>query len=222
MFDYSEESILQRVLYRDALILILNKPGGIPVHKGSGKTQSLDTTFHHLRFGLPRNPELAHRLDKDTSGCLVLGRNAHALKILGLLFQQNKIKKTYLAVVHGHPQNTKGIIDLPLLKQSDKHYHWWMKVDPQGQQATTEYEVISQQDNFSLLKLKPLTGRTHQLRVHCAAIQCPIVGDKIYGQKDDPYSTMMLHALQITIPLYQKKESVQVVAPPPEEFLLKG
>ncbi|MEQ1790177.1 MAG: RNA pseudouridine synthase, partial [Rickettsiales bacterium] len=93
--------ILDKVLYRDALMLVLDKPAGIPVHSGRGGGENLEMYFHHLKYGLPKNPSLAHRLDKDTSGCLVLGRHRKALDMLSKLFQQNKIKKTYWAVVEG-------------------------------------------------------------------------------------------------------------------------
>ena len=203
------------ILYRDALMLVLNKPSGVPVHKGSGKLIPLDVHFDSLRFGLPHKPELAHRLDKDTSGCLVLGRHAQALKRLGLLFEQQKVEKIYHAIVQGCPEQEEGIIDLPLGPQSSRRDQWWMKVDPeQGKPAITHYKVLETRDPYSYLELSPRTGRTHQLRVHCQAIGCPIVGDRIYGRAEEA-SFLHLHAYRVVIPLYPKKDPVTVVAPLP-------
>lgn len=213
------EQIQSLILYRDGLILVLNKPSGIPVHAGTGKLIPLDRDFDHLRFGLPKPPALAHRLDKDTSGCLVLGRNNEALKRLGKLFAQDRIQKTYMAIVHGRPEMDEGTIDLPLGPQSTRKDLWWMKVDYEnGKPAITHYKVIKTTDTHSLLELMPQTGRTHQLRVHCQAMGCPIVGDKIYGTGKDE-SSLCLHAASIEIPLYPKREAISVHAPLPDHMM---
>lgn len=214
----SEENILKSVLYRDALILIINKPRGIAVHPGTGKGESLDKALDYLTFGLPQRPQLAHRLDAATSGCLILGRHRQALIRLGQLFSKNLIKKTYWAVVEGTPKETEGRIDFPLSKQSPDKNRWWMKTDPQGKEAITDYRVLYSGEGLSLLELMPLTGRTHQLRVHCSAMGWPIVGDRIYGQKDTDVF-LHLHARTIEIPLYPKKENVCVTAPLPEHMI---
>ena len=203
------------VLYRDGLILVINKPSGIPVHKGSGGGITLEDSFETLCFGLPNSPVLAHRLDKDTSGCLVLARNKAGANRMGKLFEMDMIKKTYLAIVHGTLKQDSGIINLPLGKQSSRKNSWWMKVDPEnGKEAVTNYTVLNTFGNHTLLRLEPKTGRTHQLRVHCQAIGHPILGDSIYGnEKDIP---LHLHALSIEIPFNPKKEIIQVQAPTPE------
>ena len=128
------EDILARVLYRDGLILVIDKPYGIAVHRGPKGGASLEDDFDHLRFGLPRRPALAHRLDRETSGCLVLGRHHKALEKLGKLFKQGRIAKTYWAVVEGGPEADEGLIDKPLGRR-DPDRGWWMKVDPAGQPA---------------------------------------------------------------------------------------
>ena len=110
-------------------MLVIDKPAGIAVHKGPKGGESLEDSFDALRFGLPRNPALAHRLDRETSGCLVLGRHHKALEKLGLLFKQGKIAKTYWALVEGGPEADEGLIDLPL-GRLDATRGWWMKVDP--------------------------------------------------------------------------------------------
>jgi tRNA pseudouridine32 synthase / 23S rRNA pseudouridine746 synthase len=210
------DDLQTRILYRDGLILVLDKPAGIAVHRGPKGGASLEAGFPALRFGLPRDPALAHRLDRDTAGCLVLGRHHKALEKLGLLFKQGKIGKTYWAVVEGGPQADEGIIDLPL-GRLDATRGWWMKVDPQGLTAETHWRVLARRDRGSLLALTPRTGRTHQLRVHCAASGFPILGDPIYGTGDRA-ARLHLLARGIEIPLYNNKPPIKAEAPVPEHM----
>ncbi len=217
------EEIQARVLFRDGLIIVLNKPSGLPVHAGFGGGPNLEDSFVHLTYGLPRAPSLGHRLDRGTSGCLVLGRHRKALQKLSKLFASGRVRKTYWAVVNGAPKRDAGRIDLPLQKVG-RGPGWKMKGDRSGLPATTEYEVRgSFNDSGGLrtwLELKPHTGRTHQLRVHTAALGCPIVGDDVYGadEKEDS-EALMLHARALSLPLYPKRQSIDVVAPPPEHML---
>lgn len=207
------------ILHRDGMMLVLNKPAGIPVHKGFGGGETLDEAFPHLQFGLPMVPQLAHRLDKATSGCLVLGRHKQALKQLGEMFAQGHIEKTYWALVHGVPAEAQGVINKPLAKQIEQKHLWWMKVDEEkGQSAVTEYRVVAIWEGIAWLELKPKTGRTHQLRVHCASLGCPIVGDGIYGDRHAPREPMCLHARSVLVPIRKYKEPVLVEAPPPEHM----
>ncbi len=204
------------LLYRDASVLVINKPPGVAVHPGRGgdKMDNLQTYLDQLQFGLPRKPELAHRLDAATSGCLILGRHPQALKTLGQLFQQNLIKKTYWAIVLGTPAEKEGTINLPLAKQSPHKHQWWMKVDPNGKKAITHYKVLQTNEPLSLLELTPETGRTHQLRVHCAAVGLPILGDGIYGNEQaKTFQGLHLHAQQVSIPFNSKKAPLVVHAP---------
>lgn len=210
----NETNIVTRLLYRDGLMLVLDKPGGIAVHKGPKGGANLESLFGGLRFGLPRNPALAHRLDRDTSGCLVLGRHHKALEKLGLLFKQGKISKTYWAVVDGAPDRDEGLIDLPL-GRLDAARGWWMKVDPFGLPSQTRYRVLGRADGRAALALEPLTGRTHQLRVHCAAMGWPILGDPIYGAGGVP---LHLHARAIRVPLSKAGEPIAVEAPVPSHM----
>ena len=135
------DEMVARLLYRDGLMLVIDKPAGMAVHKGPKGGESLEDHFGALRFGLPRAPALAHRLDRDTSGCLVLGRHRKALAELGRLFKQGKVGKTYWAVVEGGPAEDEGRIDLPL-GRLDESRGWWMKPDPQGQPAVTTWKVL--------------------------------------------------------------------------------
>lgn len=172
--------IAARVLHRDGMVLVIDKPHGLAVHKGPKGGETLADHLDALRFGLPNPPELAHRLDKDTSGCLVLGRHRRALADLGKAFAGGRVGKTYVAVVRGVPKEESGRIELRLAKRSP-HRGWWMTVDPKGQEAVTQWRTIATAEGFAVLALAPLTGRTHQLRVHLSAIGHPILGDQIYG-----------------------------------------
>jgi tRNA pseudouridine32 synthase/23S rRNA pseudouridine746 synthase len=213
------QEILRRVLYRDGLVLVIDKPAGLAVHPGPKGGPSLHDYFDALRYGLPRPPALAHRLDRDTSGCLVLGRHRKALAELGRLFRTGRIAKTYWAVVAGGPQEDEGHITLPL-GRLDAARGWWMKPDAEGQPAETVWRVLGRSTvpagSFTWLALAPLTGRTHQLRVHCAAMGWPIVGDSVYGRaprRGGP--PLHLHAREIVIPLYKNRAPIRVVAPVP-------
>src|ERR1700754_3558987 len=134
------DALLTRLLFKDSLVLVIDKPAGLAVHAGPKGGENLEQHFHALRFGLPRPPSLAHRLDRDTSGCLVLGRHRKALALLGRLFKSGGVKKTYWAVVEGVPATNEGTIDLPL-GRLDETRGWWMKHDPAGQLAITKWTV---------------------------------------------------------------------------------
>src|SRR6202049_2314926 len=135
------EEIVARLIYRDGLMLVIDKPPGFAVHKGPKGGESLEDYFDALRFGLPRSPALAHRLDRDTSGCLVLGRHRKALAHLGALFRHGRVRKMYWAVVEGGPEADEGVIELPL-GRLDVTRGWWMKPDPNGQPAVTTWRVM--------------------------------------------------------------------------------
>lgn len=220
---FSQDDLPFALLHRDAMMLVIDKPAGLPVHRGpAAKGRVIPVLTDHLdalRFGLPRRPEAAHRLDKDTSGCLVLGRHPRAMAQLNQLFRDGRIEKTYWAIVEGAPAEDAGLIDLALAKRSPER-GWWMKPDPDGLPAQTRYRVLGRGifDGVQLawLALEPLTGRTHQLRVHCAASFGPIRGDEIYGDAPrDAGPGLHLHAQGIAIPLSPKREPVRISAPPP-------
>jgi tRNA pseudouridine32 synthase / 23S rRNA pseudouridine746 synthase len=225
------EEIVARLIYRDGLMLVLDKPAGLAVHKGPKGGESLEDYFDALRFGLPRPPALAHRLDRDTSGCLVLGRHRKALAALGRLFKSGRVGKSYWAVVAGGPTQEEGRIDLPLGRK-DATRGWWMKHDPTGHPAVTTWKVMgrtrdvaarndpagaaSSRVDISWLALEPLTGRTHQLRVHCAAMGWPIIGDSVYGSTArTETSGLHLLARQVVVPLYKNRAPIRVTAPVP-------
>ena len=190
------------------------------MHAGPGGGPNLEDYLDELRFGLPKPPALAHRLDRDTSGCLILGRHRKALARLGRLFAGGRIAKTYWAVVRGRPPRPAGRIDLPLAKVTADRRSWRMKVEAGGRPAVTDYRVVGSTGGLSWLELRPRTGRTHQLRVHLAALGCPIVGDVVYGRpEEDGLLPLHLHARAVRIPLYPGRDPIHVEAPPPGHLL---
>ncbi len=247
--------MVSRLLYRDGLMLVIDKPAGFAVHRGPKGGESLEDHFDALRFGLPRAPALAHRLDRDTSGCLVLGRHRKALAQLGRLFKSGAIDKTYWAVVEGAPEADEGTIELPL-GRLDATRGWWMKHDPQtGRPAITKWRVLGRYSppacgegvgvershlpvdamhrlstphptlprkgggTLTWLALEPITGRTHQLRVHCAEMGWPILGDAIYGNAPRGGGPILhLHAREIVVPLYKNRAPIRVLAPVPSHM----
>lgn len=217
-------ALTPRLLYRDGLVLVIDKPAGLPAHPGpqarGQRIPSLTDYLDDLRFGLPRKPEAAHRLDKDTSGCLVLGRHAKAIALLNRLFAQGRVGKSYWAVVEGGPEAEAGLIDLPLGRK-DPTRGWWMTHRPDGLPSRTRWRMLGRGRNaegakLGWLELMPETGRTHQLRVHCEASGFPILGDPIYGSGDrHGPPTLHLHARSLTLPLAPGKPALTVEAPPP-------
>jgi tRNA pseudouridine32 synthase / 23S rRNA pseudouridine746 synthase len=217
MRSIPQEPLGARVLYRDGLLLVIDKPAGIAVHPGPGGGPDLESGFEALRFGLPRPPALAHRLDRDTSGCLVLGRHPKALRRLGALFAGGQVEKIYWAVVEGQPANAEGRIETGLKKLA-RGTGWHMVIDPAGQNSVTDYRMLGAGSSRSWLELRPRTGRTHQLRVHCAALGCPVVSDPVYGARigDEP---LQLYAHSIVLPLYPARAPIEVTAPVPPHML---
>jgi tRNA pseudouridine32 synthase / 23S rRNA pseudouridine746 synthase len=214
----TEQDLLDRILYRDDDIIVLDKPAGIAVHKGRGDGPNLESLFDSLRFGSDRIPSLAHRLDKDTSGCLVLGRHRAALARLGLLFSKGFAEKTYWAVVIGTPPS-EGRITHRLGRASTDTRSWVMKVSPAGDEAVTEFTCLAQGDGIAVLAMRPKTGRTHQLRVHAAAEGFPIAGDRLYGgdRASAAARHLQLHARRIVLP-FDRRNPIAVEAPLPEHM----
>jgi len=214
---WGEGQLADRVLYRDGLILVIDKPAGIAVHPGPGGGPDLESGFEALRFGLPHAPALAHRLDRDTSGCLVLGRHPKALRRLGALFSGGLVEKVYWAVVEGRPSEAEGRIETGL-KKLTRGTGWRMVVDSAGQRAVTDYRLLGAADGRAWLELRPRTGRTHQLRVHCATLDSPVVGDPVYGNRQSA-EALQLYAQSVKLPLYPARTPLEVTAPVPPHML---
>ena len=183
--------IMSLVIYKDKDIIALNKPSGLAVQGGTNTSRHIDGFLEALKFENNEKPKLVHRIDKETSGILLLARNRKSAEILTKAFREHSLQKTYLALVRGCPQQLSGEINLPLEKVGEK-----MEVVKGGKKAVTTYEVLdSAAKKYALLAASPLTGRTHQIRAHLEAIGCPILGDnKYYGTervrlKDRCFST---------------------------------
>ena len=184
------------ILFRDARFVVLDKPAGLPVHAGPRGGPSVEDCFSDLsrrRDG----PWLAHRLDADTAGCLVVALRRAALHAAQAAFAEGRAAKTYWAVVRGAPSGAAGVVEAPLRRHSDPQ-GWRMRAGPGGQQAVSEWRVRGRGDGMAWLEVRPRTGRTHQVRVHCAVLGCPVLGDPIYG---DGVGRLHLLARAITLPL---------------------
>lgn len=221
-------ALIASVVHRDDDIIAINKEPGLAVQGGSGTHRHVDGLLDALRFGSAERPRLVHRLDKDTSGLLVLGRSGAAAARLAAAFRERTTLKEYWAVVVGVPKATRGTIDLALAKATGGAYgrEQMMVDDTAGDRAVTDYETVDVAGRkAALLILRPLTGRTHQLRVHCAALGTPILGDGKYGG-DRAYidapgiaRRLHLHAARLALPGGAGgKGTLRLAAPPPPHF----
>lgn len=181
--DSDAEDLRRRVLYRDDAVLIIDKPAGLAVQGGTGITKHLDGMLDALTFDAPERPRLVHRLDKDTSGTIVLARSAKAARTLTAAFRSKQARKVYWAVTVGVPKTIIGKINLPLSKLPVQGGERMMVDLEEGQSAVTMFRVLwKATKRAAWVSMEPITGRTHQLRVHCAeALECPILGDGKYG-----------------------------------------
>ena len=206
------------VIYKDEEVIVINKPEGLAVQGGSGMTKHVDGLLDGLKYGKER-PHLVHRLDKETSGVLILGRTPQATAFLTEAFRTKEAYKKYWALVVGKPEKDKGTIDAPLLKKSGKNGSEQVCVDENGKNAVSEYQVLQSEKGISWVEFSPKTGRTHQLRVHSAYLGCPILGDQKYGKETldilkelDLPRRMCLHAVYLKIP-HPKGGFLKIFAP---------
>ena len=208
-----------RVLFIDAEALVIDKPAGLAVHPGPRTRESLEHYLPQLRFGFQRPPSPVHRLDRDTSGCLLLSRHPKAHKRFAMAFEQNQVTKTYLAVVGGVPEAEEGVIDMPLAKISSAEAGWRMVPDANGKSAVSHWRTLKVIEGRALLLFSPETGRTHQLRVHAAeGLGLAISGDPVYGTGRGP---MLLHARSLKVER-EGKPAIEATAPLPPTFVQAG
>jgi tRNA pseudouridine32 synthase / 23S rRNA pseudouridine746 synthase len=208
-----------RVLFIDGEALVIDKPAGLAVHPGPRTRESLEQRLAELRFGFRRLPTVVHRLDRDTSGCLLLARNPKAHKRFSRAFEEGLVEKSYVAVLAGVPQAQEGRIEIPLAKVSSEAEGWRMVPDPEGKAAVTHWQLLGEQGGRALVLFLPETGRTHQLRVHAAeGIGISIAGDPVYGGGHGP---TLLHALTLKVPR-AGKPPVEARAPLPRSFIEAG
>jgi tRNA pseudouridine32 synthase/23S rRNA pseudouridine746 synthase len=209
----------KKVLFIDGEAIVIDKPAGLAVHPGSRTPESLEDYLHHLRFGFMRRPLPVHRLDRDTSGCLLLARNPKAMKAFQRAFEDKKVGKTYVAVLEAVPAEAEGTVDMALGKTSTAEEGWRMVPDAAGKAAVTHWRVVAVRDERAVVVFTPETGRTHQIRVHAASgIGVPIVGDPVYGRGKGP---MLLHALSLRV-AREGKPAIAATAPLPPTFVNAG
>lgn len=228
--------LADRILFIDAEAMVVDKPAGLPVDAPRDGALAVVNHLDSLRFGFLRQPGIVHRLDRDTSGCLLLARNPKAHRRFAAAFEEGAVAKSYLAVLAGVPEAAAGVVDLPLAKISSREGGWRMVGDAaRGKPAITRWERIAIHDGRALVRFVPSTGRTHQLRVHAAeGIGLPIAGDRVYGPPiagDRVYRSpiagdrvdghapgpMLLHAWTLGVPR-GAKPAIAASAPPPATF----
>jgi tRNA pseudouridine32 synthase/23S rRNA pseudouridine746 synthase len=208
-------SLADRILFIDAEAMVIDKPAGLPVDAPRRGGESIASRLDELRAGFKRTPTPMHRLDQDTSGCLLFARNPKARAQLQQAFEARQVEKYYLAVVGSEVTQEQGTIDLALAKTSSADAGWRMIADPAGQKAVTHWRRIAARDGHTLVELRPVTGRTHQIRVHAReAFGSGIVGDRVYGIPGGP---MLLHASRLVVPR-EGKAAIDVTAPLPDYF----
>jgi len=195
------------ILLRERSCLIINKPAGLPVHAGRAGGASVEDFFGGWRQG-KNGPWLAHRLDQDTAGCLVIALKKSFLLEAQALFAGGMVEKTYWAVVAGVPGAAAGVIEAPLTKQTQNRA-WKMVVDQAGQSAVTAWRVLGSQGDISVIQFTPKTGRTHQIRAHAGHFGHPILGDSVYGGRA---GALQLLARSIVLP---GELGLQATAPVP-------
>jgi len=203
-----------RILFIDGEAIVIDKPAGIPVDAPRAGGDSIARRIDDLKYGFKRPPVAMHRLDQDTSGCLLFARHASARVVFQAAFEAGTVEKTYLAVLAGEV-GEGGVIDVPLGKISSEEAGWRMRADPAGKSAITHWRRIALHGGRSLVEFRPKTGRTHQIRAHAReGLGVGIVGDFVYGVPGGP---MLLHALRLVVPR-GKKPAVDVTAPLPASF----
>jgi len=209
------------ILFEDGEALVVDKPGGLPMDRPRAGGRSLEDQLDGLRLGFQRPPVPVHRLDADTSGCLLLARNPKALKRFAAAFEARQVAKRYLGILAGIPNAKEGTIELALAKISSQADGWRMIPAKKGKPALTEWRVVAESEGRALVEFRPVTGRTHQLRVHSASgIGIPLLGDPVYGDGKGAWRTM-LHAAAIEVQR-DGKPPVAAAAPWPAEFAAFG
>jgi tRNA pseudouridine32 synthase/23S rRNA pseudouridine746 synthase len=203
------------IIFIDGEALVIDKPAGLPVDAPRRGGDSIEARIEELKCGFKRPPTAMHRLDMDTSGCLLFARNAKARALFQHAFETHAVQKSYLAVLATELADAEGTIDLPLAKTSTAEAGWRMIADPKGAEATTRWRLLAVRDGQTLVEFQPLTGRTHQIRAHAReAFGRGIVGDRVYGVPGGP---MLLHAWRLVVPR-PGKATIDVTAPLPDHF----
>lgn len=219
--DFSGQSL--PIIYKDDDVLVVNKPSGMLTHAKGVISEEFTVAEFARAFttdGLDTNrPGIVHRLDRGTSGVIATARTTDAKRWLQKQFSTRKVKKTYIALVKGTPKENAAVLQLPIERNPKKPQTF--RVNANGKSAETAYETLATYNGYTLLKLMPHTGRTHQLRVHLHYLGCPIVGDELYGKVEPKLGRMFLHAasLELTLPSRERKVFEAPLPPELQNFL---
>lgn len=224
--DIVAQDIPLNILFEDDDVLVINKPAGMVVHPGAGHQDGTlvnavlgyDTELDGI--GGEERPGIVHRLDKDTSGVIIVAKNEKALHWLQEQFRSRQTKKTYIALVDGKPATPKGRIEAPIGRDPSDRKKMTITTTKKGREAVSEYQVTENFAKHTLLEFHPLTGRTHQIRLHCAFLGCPIVGDTMYGKRNQTIAMdrHFLHAARLEIRLPDQEEASVFEAKIPEDL----
>ena len=214
------------LLWVDGEAIVVDKPAGLPVDPPRDGSLSMHNRLRALSLNFAKPPVLIHRLDRDTSGCLLLARSVKAARRFAAAWEAGGVDKRYLAVVDGVPTDEAGTIEMALGKTSSAERGWRMVPDPEGKwggkRAVSHWRVLRRHDGRALIEFRPETGRTHQLRVHAAeGLGAPIVGDPVYGRGRPGDRPLLLHAARLVVPR-DGKPPVDATAPLPERFVAAG
>lgn len=209
------------ILYEDGEALVIDKPAGLPIERPRAGGLSLENHLEELKLGFQRVPVPVHRIDTDTSGCLLLARNPKALKRFNAAFEARLVRKVYLGVVAGPVDGDEGTIELALSKISSAEKGWRMIPAKKGKPAITHWRKLAARGGMTLVEFRPETGRTHQIRVHAlAGLGHALLGDPVYGSGKGAPRTM-LHALELTVER-EGKSAITARAPLPADFAALG
>lgn len=210
------------ILFEDGEALVIDKPGGLPLDRPRAGGECLEDYLDQLKLGFQRAPVPVHRLDQDTSGCLLLARNPKALKRFSAAFEERRVEKSYIGLVAGELAEESGIIELALSKISSEKDGWRMIVAKKGKPAVTHWSRLAVRDGLSLVKFMPVTGRTHQIRIHAlAGLGFALVGDPVYGKSDRRAGRTMLHASGLVL-FRENKPPIAAVSQLPDDFAAFG
>jgi len=209
------------IVFEDGEALVIDKPGGLPIERPRKGGPSLEDHLDELKLGFQRAPTAVHRIDTDTSGCLLLARNPKALKRFARAFEERLVGKRYLGVLAGVPEAQEGTVELSLSKISSAEKGWRMIPAKKGKPSVTHWRVLAESGGRALVEFRPETGRTHQIRVHAASgIGIPLLGDPVYGDGKGAARTM-LHAAGLEVPR-EGKPPIVAIAPLPADFAALG
>lgn len=218
-----EQNIALDVIYEDENVIVINKPAGLVVHPGAGNAEN--TLVNALLYRWPQianvgetsRPGIVHRLDKDTSGVMIIAKTSIGYSWLVKQFKTRKANKTYLALVDGKPPTPTGRIETRIGRDEQHRQRMAVTYGDQGRKAESEFYTVAEYSDHTLLEVNPLTGRTHQIRVHLAFLGCPVVGDQIYGRRRNSLeiNRFFLHARRLTIRLPGNEEETEFTAPLP-------